>query len=176
MNSFSEGSVMPRRTGQLKNSPSISSAFPHFERALLDWALRRFDDPYDVWRVARAVETAFAELAKLIGESVAPPDSMGDSPATRDAGPCPPHPGALLRESAAALPQTKPELAELLGMSRQHLHDLMAGRKPISPEVAVRLGKLFGNGGGLWLRMQAAHDLWKAEREVDVSKIPTLAA
>ena len=40
--------------------------------------------------------------------------------------------------------------------------------------MAVRLGKLFDNGAGLWSRMQNAHDTWHAEREVDVSAIPTL--
>jgi plasmid maintenance system antidote protein VapI len=38
----------------------------------------------------------------------------------------------------------------------------------------VRLGKLFGDGAGIWLRMQAAHDAWHAEREIDVSNVPTL--
>jgi len=47
-------------------------------------------------------------------------------------------------------------------------------RKPVSPAVAVRLGKLFGDGAGVWVRMQAAYDTWHAEREEDVSKIPTL--
>lgn len=42
--------------------------------------------------------------------------------------------------------------------------------------VAVRLGRLFGNGAALWVRMQGAYDTWHAEREVDVSGIPTLAA
>jgi plasmid maintenance system antidote protein VapI len=38
------------------------------------------------------------------------------------------------------------------------------------------LGKLFGDGAGIWVRMQAAHDTWHAEREVDVSNIPTINA
>ena len=42
--------------------------------------------------------------------------------------------------------------------------------------VAARLGKLFGDGAGVWLRMQAAHDAWHATREVDTSEIPTIAA
>jgi addiction module HigA family antidote len=50
----------------------------------------------------------------------------------------------------------------------------MAERKPVSPEVAVRLGKLFGDGPGVWIRMQAAYDTWKAQQDVDVSGIPTL--
>ena len=49
-------------------------------------------------------------------------------------------------------------------------------RKPVSPEVAVRLGKAFGDGAGVWLRMQAAYDAWRAERSVDVSKVKTIRA
>jgi len=58
--------------------------------------------------------------------------------------------------------------------SRQHLYDILNGRKPVSPAVAVRLGKLFGDGAGVWTRMQAAYDTWHAEREEDVSAIPTI--
>lgn len=88
---------------------------------------------------------------------------------------CPSHPGALLRDDvipATGLP--KAQIARLLGISRQHLYDIMAERKPIRPDMAVRLGKLFGNGPGLWLRMQTAYDEWNAVRSVDVSAIPTL--
>ena len=88
---------------------------------------------------------------------------------------CPSHPGALLREVVIpATGKTKTEIARLLGISRQHLHDVLEEKKPISPEVAVRVGKLFGGGAGAWVRMQGAYDTWQAERKVDVSKIPTL--
>ena len=88
---------------------------------------------------------------------------------------CPSHPGALLREDVIpATGKTKTEIARLLGISRQHLHDIPEEKKPISPEVAVRVGKLFGGGAGAWVRMQGAYDTWQAERKVDVSKIPTL--
>ena len=50
----------------------------------------------------------------------------------------------------------------------------MEEKKPLSPEVAVQVGKLFGGGLGVWVRMQAAYDTWHAERNVDVSGIPTL--
>ena len=90
---------------------------------------------------------------------------------------CPTHPGEMLREDVIpATNKTKTEIARLLGISRQHLYDILDEKKPVSPAVAVRLGKLFGNGPGLWVRMQAAYDTWHAEREVDVSAIPTLAA
>ncbi len=96
---------------------------------------------------------------------------------TRNPDRCPTHPGALLREDAIpATGKNKAELARMLGISRQHLYDILAERKPVSPEVGVRLGKLFGNGPGIWIRMQAAYDEWNAARTVDVSAIPTLHA
>lgn len=87
---------------------------------------------------------------------------------------CPTHPGAVVGSSLEALGKTKSEIAGMLGISRQHLHGIIAGGKPVSPDVAARLGKLFGNGPGLWLRMQAAYDTWQVEHNVDTSKIPTL--
>ncbi len=90
---------------------------------------------------------------------------------------CPTHPGELLREDVIpATQKTKTEIAQLLGISRQHLYDILAEKKPVSPEVGVRLGKLFGNGPSVWIRMQAAYDEWNATRSVDVTKIPTLIA
>jgi plasmid maintenance system antidote protein VapI len=51
-------------------------------------------------------------------------------------------------------------------------------KQPVTPALAVRLGKLFGDGAGVWLRMQAAHDTWHAERALakEIKKIPTLSA
>ena len=46
----------------------------------------------------------------------------------------------------------------------------------VSRAVAVRLGKLFGDGAGVWVRMQAAYDTWNAERKENVRKIPTIRA
>jgi antitoxin HigA-1 len=97
--------------------------------------------------------------------------------ATRNPDRCPAHPGELLREVIIpATGRTKKEIASLLGISRQHLYDIIAERKPVSPVVAVRLGKLFGDGAAVWIRMQAAYDAWHAARAVDTSKIPTIAA
>jgi plasmid maintenance system antidote protein VapI len=48
------------------------------------------------------------------------------------------------------------------------IYDILRERKPVSAAVAVRLGKLFGEGAGVWVRMQAAYDTWNAERKEDV--------
>ena len=85
------------------------------------------------------------------------------------------HPGELLREVVLpALSISKAEFARRLGISRQHLYDIINEKQPVSPTVAVRLGKLCGNGPALWVNLQAAYDLWHAERTVDVSHIETL--
>jgi addiction module HigA family antidote len=97
--------------------------------------------------------------------------------AKRNPNRCPTHPGAMLREDVLpAVNRPKTEIAQLLGISRQQLNAILREKKPISPAVAVRLGKLFGNGPGLWVRMQGAYDTWHAEREVDTARIPTIKA
>ncbi|WP_027142099.1 HigA family addiction module antitoxin [Mesorhizobium sp. WSM3626] len=95
---------------------------------------------------------------------------------TRPLKRAPSHPGAVLADIIPATGKSKADIARLLGISRQQLYDILAEKKPVSPNVAARLGKLFGDGAAIWLRMQAAHDAWHAEREVDVSGIPTLEA
>ena len=101
---------------------------------------------------------------------------MAEYAAKRDPNRCPTHPGELLRDVIPATGKSKSEIAELLGISRQHLHDILGERKPVSPAVAVRLGKMFGDGAGVWVRMQGAYDTWQAERELaeEIRKIPRL--
>lgn len=90
----------------------------------------------------------------------------------------PTHPGVLF--SRSILPslgrRTIGEIAMLLGVSRQTLHRVMAGQSAITPDMAVRLGKLCGNGPALWLNLQARYDAWEASRRLAkaLKKIPTL--
>jgi addiction module HigA family antidote len=99
---------------------------------------------------------------------------MTEIAAVRDPNRCPSHPGALLADILPATGRTKSEIAATLGISRQQLYDILREKKPVSPAVAAKIGKLFGDGPGVWLRMQAAYDAWHAEREVDTSDIETL--
>jgi antitoxin HigA-1 len=62
----------------------------------------------------------------------------------------------------------------LLGISRQTLYDILSRRQGVTPATAVRIGKLFGDGPEIWLRMQIEHDLRRARKEIDVSGIKTL--
>jgi antitoxin HigA-1 len=89
------------------------------------------------------------------------------------------HPGELLREEILpALGRSRVEIAHLLGVSRQALHAALSERASVTPEVALRLGKLCGNGPELWLALQTRHDLERLRREkaADIEAIPTLLA
>lgn len=97
--------------------------------------------------------------------------------AKRNADRCPTHPGAILRDDILpVLRMSKTDVADALGISRQHLYDILNEKKPVSPDVAVRFGHAFGIGPSIWLRMQPAYDAWHAERSVDVSKVQRLTA
>jgi addiction module HigA family antidote len=91
----------------------------------------------------------------------------------------PARPGEILRQDVLpALDMSVAEAAQALNVSRQTLHRILAGTMAVSPEMAVRLGKFCGNGPELWLRMQAAYDLWHAEKRLraEVKRIHTRRA
>lgn len=91
----------------------------------------------------------------------------------------PMHPGELLREDVfPALGRPRVEIARLLGISRQALHAIMSERAPVTPEMALRLGKLCGNGPELWLSLQGRYDLERLSnaKRAEIAAIPTLAA
>lgn len=99
--------------------------------------------------------------------------------AKRDPKRRPAHPGELLREDVLpALAVPVQTAAKHLGVSRQTLHRILSETAPVTPAMALRLGKLCGNGAALWLAMQSAYDLWGAEAEIgaEIAKIPTLRA
>lgn len=91
----------------------------------------------------------------------------------------PTHPGEMLREDF--MPDYKltvAGLAEALGVSRQSVNELLRERRAVSPEMALRLARLFGNSPEFWLNAQRAIDLWNAAQSVkeEVERIKPLHA
>ena len=87
----------------------------------------------------------------------------------------PPHPGMSVRHDCLeplGLSITKG--AEVLGVTRQALNNLVNGKSGISPEMAIRLDKAFGGTAEGWLALQMAYDLARArkkQRSIIVKKI-----
>ena len=95
------------------------------------------------------------------------------------AGLRPMHPGELLREDILpAVARPKTEIARLLGISRQTLYDVLNERQPVTPNIALRLARMFGGGPESWINLQRNYDLEIAERELAgvLDKIPLLKA
>ena len=77
----------------------------------------------------------------------------------------PTHPGVILRDDVLPeLKLTQAEFADRLDVSRRTVSEILHKRRPVTPDMAMRLGKLLGNGPGLWLRMQQALDRWELGR------------
>jgi addiction module antidote protein, HigA family len=77
----------------------------------------------------------------------------------------PTHPGVVLREDVLpAMNETVTGFARRIGMSRQTVHDILAGRRSITPEAALRIGTVVGNGARVWMNMQVEYDLWRARQ------------
>ena len=91
----------------------------------------------------------------------------------------PTHPGEFLREEF--LPDyelTATSLARALGVSRQTINELLRERRSVSPEMALRLSRLFGNTPEWWLNAQRAVDLWDAAQSLreEIKSITPLTA
>ena len=91
----------------------------------------------------------------------------------------PTHPGEMLREDF--LPEyglSVSAFAEAIGVSRQSINELTRERRAVSPDMALRLARLFGNTPEFWLNTQRAVDLWDAAKanKAKVAKIHPLTA
>ena len=71
----------------------------------------------------------------------------------------PVHPGELVKACLDDLGLSVAEAAKGLGITRQQLHNVVAGRSSITPEMAIRFEKAFGSTADTWLRMQMNYDL-----------------
>lgn len=89
----------------------------------------------------------------------------------------PTHPGELLREDFLRdYELTVSQLAEAVGVSRQSINELLRGRRAVSPEMSLKLARLFGNSPDFWLNAQRAVDLWDAHQAIknDITRIKPL--
>src|SRR5258708_38771604 len=79
----------------------------------------------------------------------------------------PTHPGEMLSEDFMPdYARAVAGLAQAPGVSRQSINELLRGRRALTPEMALRLSKLFGNSAEFWLNAQRAVDLWDATQAI----------
>ncbi len=89
----------------------------------------------------------------------------------------PPHPGGIIREICIGpLGLTVTEAAKALGVTRKTFSTLLNGRSGISPEMALRLSKVFGRSAEGWLRLQLQYDLWHTQQRVNLKNLKRVKA
>ena len=89
----------------------------------------------------------------------------------------PPHPGEIIKELCIEpLGLSVTEAAKSLGITRKTLSALLNGRSGISSEMALRLSKVFGRTPEGWLKLQIQYDLWKTQKDLDLSQLKRIAA
>jgi len=89
----------------------------------------------------------------------------------------PPHPGEIIREFCVEpLKISITDLSKALGVSRKTFSALLNGRSGISPEMALRLSKVFGRTPEGWLRLQIQYDLWKTRQSINIEDLRRIEA
>jgi addiction module HigA family antidote len=74
------------------------------------------------------------------------------------------HPGQILKEELEARGLSATAFGLKLRVAPQRIQEIVGGRRAITPETALRIGRALGTGARLWLTMQQAYDLSQAER------------
>ena len=90
----------------------------------------------------------------------------------------PVHPGRVLKREMAARSLSANRLALALRLPSGRITDIVNGKRGISAETALRLGRYFGNSPRFWANLQTAYDLARAEQEIGArisSEVPTAA-
>jgi addiction module HigA family antidote len=88
----------------------------------------------------------------------------------------PAHPGELIAETLKELGVSVTAAAKGLGITRQQLHNLIAGRSGVTAEMAVRLEKALGSTADTWLRMQMNYDLAQVRNRASSIKVRRIEA
>jgi addiction module HigA family antidote len=87
------------------------------------------------------------------------------------------HPGEFLRETLDELSMTQAAFADAIGISAMRVSHVLKGDRPVTAELALRLGRAFGQTPQYWLNLQATYDLKLAETEIkdDLKQVRLLA-
>lgn len=91
----------------------------------------------------------------------------------------PTHPGEMLREDFMSdFNLNATSMAKALGVSRQTINELLRERRAVTPVMALRLSRLFGNSPEFWMNAQHSWDLWDSEQHFrkELSQIQPLNA
>ena len=86
----------------------------------------------------------------------------------------PPHPGEMIGDALQDLEVSIIAAAKSMGVTRQQLHNVIAGRSVISTEMAFRLEQALGSTADTWLRMQANYDLAQVRARTASIKVTRL--
>lgn len=86
------------------------------------------------------------------------------------------HPGETLREDLAALGMSAAELARRIEVPVNRVTQIRNGRRSITGNTALRLGRFFGTSGEFWLNLQKLYELRRAEQKngAAIAVLPTL--
>ena len=89
----------------------------------------------------------------------------------------PVHPGEVISDVLEDLEMTQTRFAEILGVSRRSVNQIILGQRPITVDMAIRIGKALGNGPQLWLNLQQKVDIWDAvqKHSEEYEKVSTVA-
>jgi len=89
----------------------------------------------------------------------------------------PVHPGEVISDVLEDLEMTQTRFAEILGVSRRTVNEIVLGQRPITVDMAIRIGKALGNGPQLWLNLQQKVDIWDAvqKHSEEYEKVSTVA-
>ncbi|MEG5037142.1 HigA family addiction module antitoxin [Microcoleus sp. AT3-D2] len=89
----------------------------------------------------------------------------------------PVHPGEVISDVLEDIEMTQTRFAEILGVSRRSVNEIVLGQRPITVDMAIRIGKALGNGPQLWLNLQQKVDIWDAvqKHSEEYDKVSTIA-
>lgn len=89
----------------------------------------------------------------------------------------PVHTGEVISDVLEDIEMTQTRFAEILGVSRRTVNEIVLGQRPITVDMAIRIGKALGNGPQLWLNLQQKVDIWDAvqKHSEEYEKVSTVA-